>query len=129
MSCSIFHKWSVMSQMAPATLRDILKDLDTTRRKSHAYLVTFLEQSLSRSLSSQGAKEKARLLAKGLHKRFTGKVWSKESFINFLNSPKEEAYLGQVVLEDDAAIELGGEDGPDLLPEVQDLNAVQPVLE
>ena len=115
--------------MAPATLRDILKDLDTTRRKSHAYLVTFLEQSLSRSLSSQGAKEKARLLAKGLHKRFTGKVWSKESFINFLNSPKEEAYLGQVVLEDDAAIELGGEDGPDLLPEVQDLNAVQPVLE
>ena len=86
--------------MAPATLRDILKDLDTTRRKSHAYLVTFLEQSLSRSLSSLVAKDKARLLAKGLHKRFTGKVWSKESFINFLNSPKEDAYLGQVVLED-----------------------------
>ena len=114
--------------MAPATLRDILKDLDTTRRKSHAYLVTFLEQSLSRSLSSLVAKDKARLLAKGLHKRFNGKVWSKESFINFLNSPKEDAYLGQVVLEDDAAVEQG-EDGPDLLPDVQDLTAVQPVLE
>ena len=114
--------------MAPASLRDILQDLDPARRKSHVYLLRFLEESLGRSLNNQEAKEKARLLAKGLHKRFTGKVWSKESLVSFINSPKEEVYLGQIVLEDDTAEELGGEDGPDLLLQLQGSSAVQPVI-
>lgn len=113
--------------MAPASLRDILQDLDPTKRKSHAYLVSFLVERLSRSVSSKTAEEKARLLAKGLHKRFTGKVWSKESFSRFLNSPKEEIYLGQVVLEDDSADDPDGEDGPALLPQLQGATGVQPV--
>ena len=107
--------------MAPASLRDILQDLDPTKRKSHAYLVSFLVDSLSRSVGGQAAGEKARLLAKGLHKRFTGKVWSKESFSSFLNSPKEEVYLGQVVLEDGSADDIDGEGGPALLPQLQDV--------
>ena len=89
--------------MQKFSFNELLENFDSSKRKQHAYLVTFLVGSIGRA--SQGAmgeeeiKGKARVLARNLHGKVMQKRWKNRTWQELTKDPTEKAWLEREALQ------------------------------